>query len=136
MQNWLDARRVLIAVVGLGLFAMAARGATDPDLWWHLRTGQLILENHAVFHADPYSFTRLGQPWVNHEWLSEVLLFGLYRVAGFGGLTVAFAVVISATFLQVFVRSSGRPYLAAVMTIWGAVASSPSWGVRPQMFSL
>ena len=33
-------------------------------------------------------------------------------------------------------RSPGRPYLAALMTLWGAVASAPSWGVRPQMFSL
>ena len=136
VTSFLQTRRVFVAILALGLFTMAVRGVADPDVWWHLRTGQLILQNHRLFHTDPYSFTRFGQPWINHEWLSEVLLFGLYRVAGFGGLTVAIAVVISATFLQVFVRSSGRPYLAAVMTIWGAVASSPSWGVRPQMFSL
>ena len=49
---------------------------------------------------------------------------------------MAFAVVIAATFLLVFARSAGRPYLASLMTLWGAVASAPSWGVRPQMFSL
>lgn len=115
---------------------MAARAVTDPDVWWHLRTGQLILQNHSVFHTDPYSFTRLGQPWINHEWLSEVFLFGVYRVAGFGGLIACFSAVISASLLLVFVRSAGRPYLAALMTLWGALASAPSWGVRPQMFSL
>src|SRR5216684_7410571 len=87
----LSTRRVFVVVLALGLFAMATRGMADPDVWWHLRTGQLILQNHALFHTDPYSFTRFGQSWINHEWLSEVLLFGLYRVAGFGGLTVAFA---------------------------------------------
>ena len=127
---------MFVAILALGLFTMAARGITDPDVWWHLRTGQLILRNHSLFHTDPYSFTRFGQPWINHEWLSEVLMFALYRVAGFGGLIVAFAAVISATFFLVFLRSEGRPYLAAVMTLWGAVASAPSWGVRPQMFSL
>ena len=86
MNHLLDARRVLVAMVALGLFALAARSVTDPDLWWHLRTGQLILRNHAVFHSDPYSFTRLGQPWVNHEWLSDVFLFAVYRVSGWGGL--------------------------------------------------
>jgi hypothetical protein len=131
----LQIRRVFVAILALGLFTMAARGVADPDVWWHLRTGQLILQNHSLFHTDPYSFTRFGQPWINHEWLSEILLFGLYRIAGFGGLIVAFGVVISATFLLVFLRSSGRPYLAAVMTLWGAVASASSWGVRPQMFS-
>src|ERR1700676_547839 len=97
MTSLLDTRRVFVMILAIGLFAMAARNVTDPDLWWHLRTGQLILQNHALFHTDPYSFTRFGQPWINHEWLSEVLLFGLYRVAGFGGLTVAFAVAILGT---------------------------------------
>ncbi len=49
---------------------------------------------------------------------------------------MAFAIVIAATFLLVFMRCAGRPYLAALMTLWGAVASAPSWGVRPQIFSL
>ncbi len=136
MTSLLQTRRVFVAILALGLFTMAARGITDPDVWWHLRTGQLILQNHSLFHTDPYSFTRFGQPWINHEWLSQVLLFGLYRVTGFGGLIVAFGVVIAATFLLVFARSAGRPYLASLVTLWGAVASAPSWGVRPQMFSL
>jgi hypothetical protein len=136
MNRWLDARRVLVAMVGLGLFALAARGVTDPDLWWHLRTGQLILGNHAVFHADPYSFTRLGQPWVNHEWLSDVFIFALYRVFGWGGLIVAFSAITAAAFLLVFLRCPGRPAIAAVATIWAGVASIPLWGVRPQTLSL
>jgi hypothetical protein len=109
---------------------------TDPDVWWHLRTGQLTLQNHSVFHTDPYSFTRFGQPWINHEWLSDVLLFGIYRLAGFGGLIVAFAAVVAAALFLVFLRSPGRPYIAAIMTLWGALASASTWGVRPQMFSL
>lgn len=136
MTELLSTRRIFVAVLALGLFTMAARGVIDPDVWWHLRTGQLILSNHALFHADPYSFTRFGQPWVNHEWLSEVLLFIVYRVSGFGGLIVMFAAVIATTLLLVFTRCPGRPYLAALMTLWGAVASAPAWGVRPQMFSL
>ena len=136
MTGLLQTRRVFAAILALGLFTMAARNISDPDVWWHLRTGQLILQNHSLFHTDPYSFTRFGQPWINHEWLAEVLLFGIYRLAGFGGLIVTFAVVIATTLLLVFVRSPGRPYVAALIILWGAVASAPSWGVRPQMFSL
>ncbi len=135
MNELFSTRRVFVAVLALGLFAMAARGVIDPDVWWHLRTGQLTLQNHGLFHADPYSFTRFGQPWVNHEWLSEVLLFGVYRGTGFAGLIVLFAAVIAITLLLVFVRCPGRPYLAALITLWGALASAPAWGVRPQMFS-
>ena len=132
----LQTHRVFVLILGLGLFTMAARPVTDPDMWWHLRTGQLIIQNHQVFHADPYSFTKAGQPWVDHEWLSQVLIFTFYRLAGWGGLIAGFAAIIAAAFLLVFVRSPGRPYMAGMMTAWAAMASIPSWGARPQMLTL
>ncbi len=136
MIQVLQTRRLCVLILALGLFTMAVRPLTDPDVWWHLRTGQLTLQNHSVFHTDPYSFTRYAYSWINHEWLSEVLMFGIYRLAGFGGLIVAFAAVIAAALFLVFLRSPGRPYIAAIMTLWGALASASTWGVRPQMFSL
>ncbi len=136
MANLLDTRRVFVVIVAMGLFAMAARNVTDPDVWWHLRTGQLILQNHAVFHADPYSFTKFGQPWVNHEWLSDIIIFTVYKAAGWPGLIVLFAAITTATFMLLFARSYGPPYLAAALAVWGAIASAPSWGVRPQTFSV
>jgi len=131
-----ETRRVFVAVFAIGIFALAFRNATDPDLWWHLRTGQLILENHKLFHVDPYSFTKLGQPWVDHEWLSQILIYGLYRIGGWGGLIGAFAALIALAFFLAFLRSKGQPYVAGTMTVWGAIAAVPSFGVRPQMFTL
>lgn len=122
-------------MLGVGLFAMAARSITDPDVWWHLRTGELIVATHSVPHSDPFSFTRFGQPWVAHEWLSDVLIYSLYRVAGWGGLIVPFGAITAAALLLTFLRCSGRPYVAAITTIWAAAASAPTWGVRPQMLS-
>ena len=136
VNSLLETRRIFVAVLVLGLFALAARNVADPDVWWHLRTGQLIIQNHQVFHADPYSFTRYGQPWINHEWLSEVSMYSLYRLAGWGGLIIGFAAIIAVSSLLVYLRSPGRPYVAGIFTVWGAVASAPIWGVRPQMFSL
>lgn len=115
---------------------MAARGVTDPDVWWHLRSGQLIFQTHHIPHTDPYSFTKNGQPWIDHEWLSQILLYGTYKLTGWGGLIAEFAVIIMAAFGMVYLRSPGRPYIAGAMTAWGAVASIPSWGVRPQMLTL
>jgi hypothetical protein len=136
VSSWLQTRKLFVVILALGLFVLAARNVTDPDIWWHLRTGQLIIHNHRVFHADPYSFTRTGRPWVDHEWLSQILIFGLCKVAGWGGLITGFAAIIAVAFLLVFLRSPGRPYIAGAITTWGALASVPSWGVRPQAFTL
>jgi hypothetical protein len=136
MRELFQTRRVFVFILALGLFIMAARSVTDPDVWWHLRTGQLTVQNHRVFHNDPYSFTRFDDRWVDHEWLSQVFIWGLYRVAGWAGLIAGFAAIIAAAFLLVFRRSPGQPYIAGAVVVWGAVASIPCWGVRPQMLTL
>ena len=132
----LQTRNVFVAVLALGLFAMAVRNVTDPDIWWHLRTGQLTLINHGVFHIDPYSFTRAGVPWVNHEWLFDVGMFWLYHAGGWAAPILTFAAIICAAFMLLFARCSARPFVAGIVTIWAALASLPTWGVRPQMASL
>jgi hypothetical protein len=123
------------AILSLGLLAMTGRNATDPDLWWHLRTGQWIVETGRVPHADPFSFTRAGHAWVSHEWLSELLFYELWKHVGATGLIIFSAIITSAGFMLLYLRCPGRRQWAALATVIGAISSAPSWGVRPQMFT-
>jgi hypothetical protein len=126
------------AILCFGLLAMTARTATDPDLWWHLRTGQWIVETGHVPHSDPFSFTRAGQAWVSHEWLSEVAFYELWKHAGPPALIVFSAIITTAGFLILYLRclSGGvKRHWAAAATALGALAAAPSWGTRPQMFT-
>jgi len=136
MKEFLTTKRTFILVVFLGLFAMAARNVTDPDVWWHLKTGQYILEQGNVPHTDPFSFTRLGEPWVAHEWLTDLLFFGVFRASGWTGLILFSAAVLSVAFFPLYLRCEGRPYLAGVLALAAAWATAPLWGVRPQVISL
>jgi hypothetical protein len=130
------ADRIFVAIVFLGIFGMAARNVTDPDVWWHLKTGQYISQHGSVPHADPFSYTRANQPWVAHEWLTEVLMYRLWRATGMGGLIVLFAVIICAAFFVLYRRCGPNAYVAGVATLYGAWATMPVWGVRPQVVSL
>lgn len=132
----LTTSKLFAILLFLGLFAMTLRPAADPDFWWHLRTGQLIAEAGAVPRADPFSFTKAGAPWIAHEWLTELLLFGLYRTGGYGLLIFVFSLIITAAFLLVYLRSPARPYATGFVVLLAALASAPIWGVRPQMVSL
>jgi hypothetical protein len=127
---------VFLAALFLGLFAMAARNVTDPDVWWHLKTGQYIAEHKSVPHTDPFSYTRAGEPWVAHEWLTELLLYELERAVGWGGLIVVFAAVLGAAFFLLYLRCGPDPYAAGVAMLFAAWATMPVWGVRPQVLSL
>ena len=53
----------------------------DPDLWGHLRFGLDMLSQHTLPSVDVYSFTQ-DVPWINHEWLSELIMGVAYRIGG------------------------------------------------------
>ncbi len=130
-------RQVFFIVLFLGLFLMTLRPIADPDFWWHLRTGQLIVQTHVIPHTDPFSFTKAGGPWITHEWLSELLMYALYQIGSYGLLIFFFSIIITGTFLLTYFRSPSetRPYVAGFILLLGAVSTAPTWGVRPQMIS-
>lgn len=78
----------------LFLFAGAQKLFRDSDAGWHIRTGESILAAHALPHADPYSFTRSGQPWFAWEWGSDVLMGAAYGAAGLSGVACLYALAI------------------------------------------
>lgn len=114
---------------------MTARNAVDPDLWWHLRTGQWIMEKGHIPHSDPFSFTRAGSPWVAHEWLSAVTFYEIRQLSGEGGLIIFSAFITTAGFMLLYLRCRAKPQWAAAAVTLGALAAAPTWGVRPQMFT-
>jgi hypothetical protein len=134
----LAVRHLFLITLFIGLFIMTLRPVTDPDFWWHLRTGQLIVQTHAIPMTDVFSYTNFGKPWVAHEWLSELLIFGLFRMGGYGLLILSFSLIITGAFFLSFLRcpKDARPYIAGFSLLLGALATAPTWGVRPQMLSL
>ena len=135
----LTSRGLIIIVVFLVILIAAMQPITDPDFWWHLKTGQYITETRSIPHTDIFSNSRLGSEWVTHEWLSEVLIYWIYRVSGFIGLIVVFAVIITASFWIVYLRFKSHvqhPIVAGFALLLGAAATTPVWGVRPQTLSL
>ncbi len=135
MTELLTTKRTFLVVLFLGLLAMTARNVTDPDIWWHLKTGKYITEHQSVPHADPFSFTRSGQPWIAHEWLTELLFFGVFRVSGWAGLILSASLVLCAAFFLLYFRCRNQPFVTGIVLLGGAWATAPLWGVRPQMLS-
>ncbi len=126
----------MVAILLFCIFIMASREIVDPDFWWHLRTGQYIVDTRSIPRQDVFSYTLPDQPWITHEWLTEVLIYGIYSISGQEGLILAFAAIITGAFALLYLQCPGRPYLAAFAVILAALTSAITWGVRPQMLSL
>jgi hypothetical protein len=67
----------------------------DSDAGWHIRAGESMLATRALPHTDPYSFTRLGQPWFAWEWGSDVLTGVAYQAGGLSGVAFLYALAIA-----------------------------------------
>src|ERR1700730_7875908 len=138
LELYLSARALLVFVFMLFIFTIAARQIVDPDFWWHLKTGQYLVETRGIPHTDIFSTAFFGKEWITHEWLSEIFIYAVYRVLGYGGLIVTFALLVTGGFAIAYQRCAkkvGHPYVSGAALVLGALAAAPTWGVRPQVFS-
>ncbi|MCP1834203.1 hypothetical protein J2R76_002540 [Bradyrhizobium sp. USDA 4532] len=80
---------------------LITRGAyllKDADIYWHIVIGQWIVDHRAVPQTDLFSFTMRGAPWITSGWLSEVLYFAAYKLAGWTGPVMLAALSVSIAF--------------------------------------
>jgi len=109
------------------------------DFWWHLKTGSLILSQHAVPRTDPFSFTAENAPWVDHEWLSQVVMEVGYEALGPSGLIVLKAVLVCGLCLLMLshVRREGHgPACASILMAAALAGASFRLDVRPELATL
>ncbi|HZS50529.1 MAG TPA: hypothetical protein VFA54_06705 [Bryobacterales bacterium] len=126
----------------LAFLFLFGKGATtllgDSDTGWHIRTGEWILQNHAVPRHDLFSFSKPGGEWFAWEWLSDVLFALVHRYAGLAGLVLLAGLVIALvfTFLYRFmVRRGANVLLATALAVTASYAASIHWLARPHIFS-
>ncbi|MFN0072949.1 MAG: hypothetical protein ACKVVP_15805 [Chloroflexota bacterium] len=111
---------------------------TDLDYWWHLKTGQLMLETSSLPRADVFSYTSLGQPWVPHEWLTQLIYALTVRHFGFAGLAALWAMLGAGLWCTVYctarARGLGEP-AAIILVMWAAAMAFSVTSVRPQVLT-
>jgi hypothetical protein len=116
------------------LFALATRIPIDTDTWWHIRSGEYTL-TRGMIYTDPFSFTRQGDPWINHSWGSQIILLGIWNLAGNFGLAIYVAAFATAGMYLLYRMSAGSVYLRAFVIVIGAATAAVFWSPRPQMIS-
>ena len=134
MRSRAGAAVTMAVLAGAGLLMVTP--VEDLDVWWLLRTGQYMVETRAFPTTDPFSGTAQGAEWINHAWGFELLLYGVYRLAGTAGLVLLPALIAVGTFalLYRFLRREGvgRGW-ALVMIALAAMATRGFWSPRPQL---
>ena len=130
MPVWI--RAALGGLIFLMMFVACLR-VIDPDLGWHLRIGQQILETKSAPHLDNLSWSMAGHEWVDHEWLTNAFMVFLYN-HGLWWLTVfIFTFLAFLPFAVWLKRFSGMP--ETLLIVFLAVLAGSYAAVRPQLIS-
>ena len=127
----------LPAVLLMFLLAFTPGIGFIEDLGRHLLLGRLILERGGVPATNLLTYTWPDYPFVNHHWLSEVVLYGLHRAVGLNGLIVFKALLMAAMLgLAMQTISPDRP---SGRWTWAGVLAAVVLGfrahVRPELFT-
>ena len=111
----------------------------DPGTFWHLAWGQQMLQTGQIPRIDQFSFTRAGQPVVADQWLAELLMALVHRLAGWEGLLL----LVASGLAWLYGWMGARLIRAGVCPVWAAaglatvfLASAHNFHVRPLIATL
>jgi hypothetical protein len=108
----------------------------DPDLWWHLKMGQVIWTSHTIPTIDLFSYTTAHHSYIPHEWIAQLVIYGSYLLDDYPGMMfllcgLASAILIAGYGLCWIYSGNAKVALVGAMTIW--LFSTVGLAIRPQM---
>jgi hypothetical protein len=121
------------------LLCLHAINIGDPDTWWHLRTGEWILQHHAVPRVDPFSGVNAGRPWQAYSWLFEVLttrLFQRFGLVGIAAYTVGMVLAITVALRHLIQRLQSDVLVTALLTSAACFSLGHLLTPRPWLFTI
>ena len=137
-------------IIAFALFLLVGsfllRGITllDPDFGWHLKMGELISTAGRLPETDPFSYTMPSFSFIDHEWLTNLIIFKLYPFLGVGGLAILTTLISLSALAIAIVNPLSRKAAPGGLGFWrktstafllGAGVLILYSGVRPQVVS-
>ncbi|MFV2065328.1 MAG: hypothetical protein ACC726_17705, partial [Chloroflexota bacterium] len=129
---------MLLAILLPAIASMLAP-VFSGDVAYQIRAGQLMFESGTLLTTDPFTFTVLGEPWLNQQWGASIALGLGFDVIGWGGLLLLRAVLIGMTFGLVFAACRGMgasSIVSSLVTLGAFVVAATNLALRSQTFGL
>jgi hypothetical protein len=134
------AERNGLLVGALGFYAIVVLLALPQELvqdtWLTLVSGREVVE-HGLPHRDALFAWTAGRPWVDQQWLAQVLLYGLDRVGGMRVVAAANVVLLVTTAAVALAVARRRASARAVFAVALVCLLVAPWGLqlRAQSFA-
>ena len=125
---------LIITFLFLSLITMFNR--VDPDVYWHIKTGEWILQN-GIPTTDTFSYW--GGNFIAHEWLFDIIIYLIYSLGGYIGIKLmSFILIGTSLYLGINISENKNKnnvfvYLLPLL-MW--IVYIGQLEPRPQLFSL
>lgn len=132
----------LVRISALALAAGIALASIVPirnyDLFWHLATGRWIVEHTSLPSTDPFAVASERHPWINGEWLFQVIAYGIESVGGIGAFSIARALFAGALFGLIFflARRDSDPFSTLAVTAFSFAGAAATLDFRPASIAM
>jgi hypothetical protein len=111
-------RRVLLPAILLATLVIAGVAPIRSyDTYWHLATGRWIIEHAALPLTDPFSVASDRAPWINGEWLFQIIAYPLESAVSDQGMSIARGAAVGLFFFAVFLQVRKRCGDAAALLL-------------------
>ncbi|MFI5285882.1 MAG: hypothetical protein ACHQ4F_06135 [Candidatus Dormibacteria bacterium] len=130
--------QMLVAAAFVVILCVIVRRGGDPDIFWHLVTGQWMVDHHQIVSHDLFTFTVAGKQWVDPEYTTEIIAYLVFKVGGLTLVSLAFGAVTFIGFFLIWRRirlEGANTVIAAVVIGIAGLAGAAVWGPRPQMIT-
>jgi len=137
MQSNFPKVSIYVIVIFL-VFAASLFKIADLDFWWHLKTGQITLEQKQFQRTEIYSFTAAGREYIDHEWLFQVVMFWFYSKFGPAGAIVLKCAIFSLIYVlttKYLLQQASSPFLIFAIQILSICGGMPRMIERPEIFT-
>jgi hypothetical protein len=130
--------QLLVVGAFVVILCVIIRRGGDPDIFWHLVTGQWMVDHHQVVSKDLFTFTVSGARWIDPEYTTEIIAYLVYKVGGLTLVSIAFGALTFVGFLLIWTRvklERANLVIASIVIGVAGLGGAEVWGPRPQMIT-
>jgi hypothetical protein len=110
----------------------------DPDLGFHLKAGQWIVQNHQVPSKDTFTYTASDHDYLDIHWLYQVLLYSFYQLGGYSLISLVdggcVLILLFLTWIRLRLTDAPRWMCVLLLTMVLLGIENRFWG-RPETLS-
>jgi len=131
-------KKIIFLILTVSLFLILLQKVSEPDVFWHIKNGEIILKTGTIPEKDVFSFITEGKEWVSPEWLSDIVFYLVYRAGDFVLLNLFTILLFTSAFLLLYIiliLRNVNPVLSGFLVITGALGSWMRSQPRPHIFT-